>query len=130
MRACVCVCVLLNHLNTCWPHVVLPQTAGHCLLLPSAAALCCLMVPQLAGCDRLLLQEVDIGGVTVPEGLTVVCNVYAMHRHPDFWPQVKGGCCTIRCIIIATFIHVKVKVAVVGAPHPMSWFAALHLPWQ
>lgn len=32
-------------------------------------------------------QDTELDGYPVPKGLTVGANLYAMHRHPNYWPE-------------------------------------------
>ena len=35
----------------------------------------------------LTVQDTELYGYPVPKGLTVAANIYAMQRHPTFWPE-------------------------------------------
>ena len=43
------------------------------------------LFPPVAAFGRSLATPTEIDGVVFPRGSPVVCNTYAIHRHPEFW---------------------------------------------
>ena len=43
------------------------------------------LFPPVCAVGRVLDQDTDITGYGMPKGTSVVANIYAIHRHPDFW---------------------------------------------
>jgi cytochrome P450 len=37
--------------------------------------------------SRMALEDVEIGGYTIPEGAEILVWIYWLHRHPDYWPD-------------------------------------------
>lgn len=38
---------------------------------------------------RLALEDVPIGGYTIPKGAVIIASQYVMHRHPRYWPDAE-----------------------------------------
>ena len=49
------------------------------------------LFPPVPATGRVLAQPTDIVGYKMPKGTPTVANIYAVHRHPDFWenPDVR-----------------------------------------
>ena len=49
------------------------------------------LFPPVCVVGRVFDQDTTITGYTMPKGTSVVCHMYALHRHPDFWenPEVS-----------------------------------------
>ncbi|MEO0565561.1 MAG: cytochrome P450, partial [Chloroflexota bacterium] len=45
------------------------------------------LYPPLRGIVRYALKDDVVGGYPVPAGSNVIVPLYALHRHPDFWPD-------------------------------------------
>ncbi|CAN5589906.1 cytochrome P450 [soil metagenome] len=45
------------------------------------------LMPPVWGLSRLVAEEDEIGGYTVPKGSRVIISQYVTHRHPDFWEE-------------------------------------------
>ena len=43
--------------------------------------------PSVPSIGRILTDNLDIGGVTVPAGTEVIIGIHTMHCHPDYWPE-------------------------------------------
>ena len=43
------------------------------------------LLPPVYGVGREAVEEVEIGGYTIPAGSNVGLHFYRAHRHPDFW---------------------------------------------
>lgn len=45
------------------------------------------LYPPAWSIGRLALEDVEIGGYTIPRGAIVIVSQYVMHRDPRFWPD-------------------------------------------
>lgn len=45
------------------------------------------MIAPVPGVSRVLTSPMKFGDVIVPAGTDVDLAIYALHHHPDFWPE-------------------------------------------
>lgn len=45
------------------------------------------LMPPVWGLSRLVAEEDEVGGYTIPKGSRVILSQYVTHRHPDFWEE-------------------------------------------
>ena len=43
------------------------------------------LFPPVSAVGRVLDQDTNVTGYVMPKGTSVALNIYAVHRHPDFW---------------------------------------------
>ena len=43
------------------------------------------LFPPVCVVGRVLNQDTNITGHTMPKGTSTTCCIYTIHRHPDFW---------------------------------------------
>ena len=49
------------------------------------------LFPPVSSAGRVLAQDTEICGYTMPKGTAVATNIYTVHRLPEFWenPDVR-----------------------------------------
>ena len=62
------------------------------------------LFPPVSAVGRVLDQDTNVTGYVMPKGTSVALNIYATHRHPDFWENPDVMIYTIIVILITVEI--------------------------
>lgn len=48
------------------------------------------LYPNVNRVERMTKASVEVNGVTIPKGTTVMIPVYTLHRDPTLWPEPEA----------------------------------------
>lgn len=81
------------HAEICWLGITLPRDDLKSLQhLRYCIKEAIRLFPSVPFTGRVFAQDKEVCGYMMPKGTSVLCSIYAVHHHPDYWenPEVRS----------------------------------------